>query len=358
MVNFDRNRLAELQESLATLPRISLASLPTPLEFCLRLTEALEGPRLWIKRDDLTGLATGGNKTRMFEYVLGEAVRQGADTVIGGAAVQSNYCRQLAASCARLGLDCHLILRKVRGERDQEIQGGLLLDLLVGARVELVEGVDWVGLGELIRQKAEAFEAQGRRVYVARVGDASRLGLDACAYVRAVVELLEQADGLGLDIDEIWLCSSDATQSGLAIALKHLQAPIRLVGVPALPDPVTPGQTFAQCMAAIGNQCAEILGLPTRLVPEDIVNLTAYVGPGYAVLTDEAREAMRLVGRTEGLLLDPVYTAKAMAGLIDHIRRGLTGKEGNVVFLHTGGLPALFAYAETLGLEDLLHAEG
>ena len=128
--------------------------------------------------------------------------------------------------------------------------------------------------------------------------------------------------------------------------------------VPALPDPVTPGQTFAQCMTNIGNQCAEILGLPTRLVPEDIINLTTYVGPGYAVLTDEAREAMRLVGRTEGLLLDPVYTAKAMAGLIDHIRRGLIGKEANVVFLHTGGLPALFAYAETLGLEDLLHAEG
>ena len=105
MVNFDRKRLTELQQSLAALPRLSLASLPTPLEFCLRLTEALEGPRLWIKRDDLTGLATGGNKTRMFEYVLGEAVRQGADTVIGGAAVQSNYCRQLAASGARLGLE-------------------------------------------------------------------------------------------------------------------------------------------------------------------------------------------------------------------------------------------------------------
>jgi 1-aminocyclopropane-1-carboxylate deaminase/D-cysteine desulfhydrase-like pyridoxal-dependent ACC family enzyme len=183
----------------------------------------------------LTGLATGGNKTRMFEYVLGEAKKRGADTVVGGAAVQSNYCRQLAASCAKLGLDCHLVLRKVRGERDQEIQGGLLLDLLVGARVELIDGVDWVGLGALIRQKAEALEAQGRRVHLARVGDESGLGLDACAYVQAAVELLEQAQELNLDIDEIWLCSSDATQSGLAIALKHLQVPIRLVGVPALP---------------------------------------------------------------------------------------------------------------------------
>ena len=162
----------------------------------------------------MTGLATGGNKTRMFEYALGEAKKRGADTVVGGAAVQSNYCRQLAASCAKLGLDCHLVLRKVRGERDQEIQGGLLLDLLVGARVELIDGVDWVGLGALIRQKAEALEAQGRRVHLARVGDESGLGLDACAYVQAAVELLEQAQELNLDIDEIWLCSSDATQSG------------------------------------------------------------------------------------------------------------------------------------------------
>lgn len=352
----NEQQLAGLKAALEALPRVSLATLPTPLEPCPGLTRELGGPEIWVKREDLTGLAMGGNKTRMFEYVLGAAVAQGADAVVAGAAVQSNYCRQLAASCAKLGLACHLVLRKVRGEKDDEIQGGLLLDLLVGASVEFTEAKDWMAHGERIRQLGKELEALGKKVYVARVGNESRLGLYACGYAQAFVEMVEQAACLDLQMDEIWLCSSDTTQAGLALAIKHLEAPVRLVGLPALPEPVTPGRTFPECLAQVGNECAEILGLETRLSPEEIISTVDYVGPDYGVVTDAGREAMRLAGRCDGLLLDPVYTAKAMAGLIDHIRRGQIDPNRKVVFVHTGGLPALFAYSDALKLEELIEA--
>lgn len=354
MKNAHEQRLTELKDALAARPRVSLANLPTPLERCPGLTRHLGGPEIWMKRDDLTGLATGGNKTRMFEYVLGEVIESGADTVIAGAAVQSNYCRQLAAACAKLGLECHLVLRKVRGKKDDEIQGGLLLDLLVGAQVEFFEGDDWVVQGERIRQRGRELAGQGKKVYVARVGNESRLGLYACGYARAFVEIVEQAESLDLKIDEIWVCSADATQAGLAIALKHLESPVRLVGLPAMPNPVTPSWTFSESIAHIGNECAEILELPTRLTPEEIISLVDYVGPDYGVVTDEAREAMQLVGGSDGLLLDPVYTSKAMAGLIDHVRQGLIASDRKIIFVHTGGIPALFAYSDSLALEELL----
>jgi len=354
MINADELRLSELRAALEARPRVRLANLPTPLEPCPNLTRELGGSEIWVKRDDLTGLATGGNKTRMFEYVLGQAVQEGVDTVVAGAAVQSNYCRQLAAACAKLGLECHLLLRKVRGDRDVEIQGGLLLDLLVGAQVELIEGVDWVAHGELIRARAREVESRGRTVYIGRVGDETRLARYSVAYAHAFLEIVQQAEELELKIDEIWMSSSDATQAGLAIAAKHCDSAIRLVGLPATPQPLVPGWTFAECISSFGNECAEILGLPTRLTPEEITSIVDYVGPGYGALTDEAREAMQLVGRIEGLLLDPVYTSKAMAGLIDHIRCNRVGEDRTVIFLHTGGLPALFAYSDSLGLESLL----
>ena len=354
MRNADDSRFAELKAALERLPRVELATLPTPLERLPGLTRELRGPQLWVKRDDLTGLAAGGNKTRMFEYVLARVMAEGVDTVVAGAAVQSNYCRQLAAACAKLGLECHLILRKVRGERDDEIQGGLLLDLLVGAKVETVEGIDWAAHGALIRKRGKELERRGRRVYIGRTGDESGLGEYACAYVNAFVELVEQAEALDLTIDELWMSSSDATQAGVAIAAKHVGSPMRVVGLPALPEPIAPGWTFPTSLTAIGNDCATILGLPTRLEPDEITSIVDYVGTGYGVLTEEARAAMLLVGRSDGLLLDPVYTSKAMAGLIDHVRRGLVDAGRTVVFLHTGGLPALFAYAPSLGLEDLV----
>ena len=349
------SRRTELETALDQLPRSRLAALPTPFERCDRLSAELEGPNIWIKRDDLTGLAMGGNKTRMFEYLLGEAVERGVDTVVAGAAVQSNYCRQLAASCAKLGMACHLVLRKVRGKRDQEIQGGLLLDLMVGAQVTLVEDSGtWEKHGERVREKARELAASGKEVLVARVGDESSLGLHAVAYAAATLELIDQADAAGVRIDQLWLCSSDTTQAGLAFALKYIESPIRLVGLPAMPNPVSPGWTFEECFARTANTCGDVLGLGSGVEADDITSLTDYVGPGYSILTDEAREALRLVGRLEGILLDPVYSSKAMAGLIDHARTGQIPVDQNVVFLHTGGTPALFAFADTLGLDALL----
>ena len=226
----------------------------------------------------------------------------------------------------------------------------------MGAKVEIMEADDWMVQGQRIRQRGKELQKQGRKVYVARVGNEDRLGLYACAYVQALVEIIEQARRLELKIDEIWVCSFDATQAGLAIALKHLTSAIRLVGLPALPDPVTPGWTFPESIAHIANECAQILELPTRLAPDEIVSIADYVGPGYGVLTKEAREAILLVGRTDALLLDPVYTSKAMAGLIDHVRRGMIPADRNVVFIHTGGLPALFAYADALQLDEKIES--
>lgn len=342
--------IRDLQEALGRLPRVSLAFTPTPLQDCPRLTEALRGPEIWIKRDDLTGMALSGNKSRMLEYVLGEAKAAGVDAVVAGAAVQSNYTRQLAAACARLGIACHLVLQGVRPE-DSEIQGNLLLDSLLGAEIELSSDWGWEALRQAICSKAEELTRMGRKVRTYRVAGESTLGLHACGYVQAAIELIEQARARTVAFDEIWVCSSDTTHASLALAFKHMEIPVRLVGVPALPEPVEPGGTFEDCIARIGNDCAELLRLRTRLDPREIISLSGYCGPNYGVLSDAAREAIQILARLEAILADPVYTGKALGALIDHIRRGLVARARTVCFIPTGGFPALFAYAESLGLE-------
>lgn len=350
MSNVRPDLMRELQTALERLPRVPLAFTPTPLQHCPRLTEALHGPQIWIKRDDLTEMALSGNKSRMLEYVLGEAKAAGVDAVVAGAAVQSNYTRQLAAACARLGIACHLVLQGVRGSEDSEVQGNLLLDLLLGAEIELLDASGWVALRQAICSKAGELTRMGRNVRTYRVAGDSTLGLHACGYVQAAIEIVEQARGRNVDFDEIWVCSSDTTHAGLAIAFKHMEIPVRIVGVPALPEPVAPGRSFEDCIARIGNDCAEILQLRTRLDPCEIISLPGYCGPEYGVLTDAARDAIRMLARLEAILADPVYTGKALGALIDHIRRGLIPHDRTVCFVHTGGFPALFAYAESLGL--------
>lgn len=353
MINADENRVQLLREAVARQPRVGLAHLPTPIDRCRRLSDELGGPQIWIKRDDLTGLATGGNKTRMFEFLLGEAVDQGADAVVAGAAIQSNNCRQLAAACAKLGLRCHLILRQLESDPFDSIQGNLLLDLIVGAQVEIVQADGWATQGELIRQKAKVLEESGHSVYVARVGDESRLGLWAIGYVNGFIELVEQAEALETYIDELWVCSSDTTLAGLLVAAKFTNSPMRLKGVSAIGEPVT-GSSFPQLISDTANQCADMLGLEIEITPEDVDCSTDYVGPGYSVPSDAGLEAIWLVGRTEGILLDPSYSSKAMAALIEHVRLGKVSSEGDIVFLHTGGVPALFAQHQNLGIEELL----
>jgi 1-aminocyclopropane-1-carboxylate deaminase/D-cysteine desulfhydrase-like pyridoxal-dependent ACC family enzyme len=243
-----------------------------------------------------------------------------------------------------------LLLRPVRGDQDREIQGNYLLNLLLGAQVELLwDCHDWGEQAEALRARAEELQRAGRKVYLARVGNEKNLGLYAVAYIEAAMELIEQSQKEGLNIDQLWFCSSDTTQAGLALAFKHLGHPAKLVGVPAVAAPVGDAEgTFPHTMARIANEAACLLGLETRLSPDDFVCLSSYVGLGYGRASEDGLEAMRCGARFESLILDPVYTGKAFAALLDHIRRNQIPRSHTVVFLHTGGVPALFAYAQEL----------
>lgn len=349
---------ADLRAAIDALPRVKLAQLPTPLEELPRLREALareapggRAPRIFVKRDDQTGLALGGNKTRMFEFVIASALAQGADVVVGGAAVNSNYARQLAAACAKVGLECHLILRRVRGERDREIQGALLLDLIVGAKVQLIED-DRAAQTAALNELAQGLERDGRRVFRALLASEESKWLQSLAYVDAMLELTGQAHDAGLTIDRIYAATLEATHAGIRLGLTALGSTARFLAVSPNEASIWPGRTIAEETARAANEVAERLGIPTRLDPAAVELTMDYVGEAYGAVTTEGQEAIRLFGRTEALLLDPVYTAKAAAALIDHVRRGLIGPDETVVFWHTGGLPAIFAYAGELGFES------
>ena len=327
---------------------MALAHLPTPLDSAERLSQALGGPRILLKREDATGLAVGGNKARMFELVLAEVVASGCEAVVASSAVQSNYLRQLAASCARLGLECHLVLKRVRGDRDNEVQGGLLLDLLLGANVRLFDG-DWDELALEAEAEAERLRAQGKKVYLARSANTSGLGLYAVAYCEVVVELIRQLEERELEIDRLWVASSDTTQAGLALANKFLGSPWRISGV----SPFGEAIDTHTVMSEIASDAAAVLGLDTSVEAHEIENFHHYAGAGYGMATPESKSALELVARSEGTLLDPVYTAKAMAGLIDKIQTGEVAETESVVFIHTGGTPAVFAYPDELELSAL-----
>lgn len=341
---------AALRTAIDRLPRVRLAHLPTPLEDLPRLSAALGGPRILVKRDDQTGLALGGNKTRMFEFVIASALASGADVVVGGAAVHSNYARQLAAACAKVGLECHLVLRRVRGDRDREIQGALLLDLIVGAHVQLIED-DRALQTRALNELADGFERAGRRVFRALLASEESKWLQSLAYVDAILELIGQARAMAIDIDWIYAPTLEATHAGLRLGLTALGSSIRLLAVSPNEASVWPGRTVAEETARAANEVAERIGIPTRLDPVDVELTMDYVGEAYGAVTPGGREAIRLFGSTEALLLDPVYTAKAGAALIDHVRRGVIGPAETIVFWHTGGLPAIFAYAGELGFE-------
>jgi 1-aminocyclopropane-1-carboxylate deaminase/D-cysteine desulfhydrase-like pyridoxal-dependent ACC family enzyme len=339
--------LDAVRAAVDRLPRVRLAHLPTPLEEAPRLSAALGGPRILVKRDDLTGLALGGNKTRMFEFVLAHALEQGADTVVAGAAVHSNYARQLAAACARLGLACHLVLRKTR-EDDDEVQGSLLLDLIVGAQVAIMDG-DRDAQAEALRELATDLERQGRRVFLALIADEWSKWLQSAAYVSGYLELLDQATAAGIRIDRIYAATLEATHAGLLIGLLATNSATRLQAISPNEGSVWPGRTIEEEVARLANQVTANMGIALNVVPEDVNTTTAYAGRAYGAVTEDGLEAIRLFGRTEGLLLDPVYTAKGAAGLIDHVRRGRIAPDETIVFWHTGGAPAIFAYAPDLG---------
>jgi 1-aminocyclopropane-1-carboxylate deaminase/D-cysteine desulfhydrase-like pyridoxal-dependent ACC family enzyme len=285
-------------------------------------------------------LLFGGNKTRHNEFVFGDALRQGADMFVWGAGVQSNNCRQTAAACARLGLECQLYLS--RGNHGTELQGNLLLDHLVGAQVEIVEAKIGPELEELLLQKAAEFRAAGRRPYA---WDRHRVRpIAAISYALCLAEIVEQLHQQGLRPSAIYLSSAGSTGAGVALGkvLLGVQAAVRSI------CPIRWPWDTREDMAGIATAAAALLGLPHRLTAADIEISQDYIGPGYGEVTPDGREAIDLLAKTEGVLLDPVYTAKAMAALINDVRHGRTASGECVVFIHTGGLPAVFAYHHEL----------
>ena len=332
---------SELKARLAAFPRLRLAALPTPLDEVPRLSAALGGPRILIKREDLTGVTLGGNKIREFEYSLAPAVEQGYDVLINSAAAQSNQSCQTAAVAAKLGLRSVII-----GRADayaQPVQGNLLLCHLFGAEVHLPHPDQQKQAKEAIVEK---LRAEGHRPYdTGHDGAAYR----TVAYVDGFLELWGQLRERGIRPDALYVCSGYHTHVGLVVAAKALDIDLRIVGVPY--STRYDNAEKARRLAAGANEAAGVLGLDLSFGQEDMETYVEFASPAYGVVNVAALEAIRLATCTEGLVLDPVYTGKTMAGLIAHIREGQFSRDQTVVFIHTGGIPALFAYNAELGLD-------
>ena len=325
------------------LPRFPLATLPTPLHEANRLREALGGPdrcpRILIKRDDLTGLAFGGNKVRKLEFLVGDALEKGATTLITCGAAQSNHARAAAAAAVAAGLRAILVLYP--SEPRQEPQGNLLLDLLLGAEIRWIES--GAGRDAAIRAVAGEVRAGGELPYESPVGGSGPIG--AAGYMTMTIELKAQLAELAADPGWLYFASgSGGTQAGIALAARLLEMPYRVLGV--LDSPDSPELQTRMLDAAHG--AAALVGSDLRLTPADLAPLDGYFGEGYAVPTPEADAAILLLARTEAIFLDPVYSAKAMSALLEHIRTGQIEPNETVVFVHTGGTPALFAAAQRL----------
>ncbi|NGQ93274.1 D-cysteine desulfhydrase [Rhodobacter sp. HX-7-19] len=322
---------------LSRFPRLHLAHLPTALEPMERLSREL-GVELWIKRDDCTGMSTGGNKTRKLEFLMAEALEQGADMVMTQGATQTNHGRQTAAFAARLGLKCHLLLEDRTGYNNPNYNqnGNVLLDHLHGATTEkFPAGHDMPGEME---RAAERKRAEGHKVYVIPGGGSNPTG--ALGYVNCAMELVGQANDRNLKIDRVvHATGSSGTQAGLVTGMCAMNAQIPVLGIGTR----APREKQEQMVYDLACRTAEKLGCPGVVKREDVVANTDYVGEGYGLPTKAGIEAIRMFAELEGILLDPVYSAKGASGLIDLTRKGAFKGE-RVVFVHTGGSVALFGY--------------
>ncbi len=322
------------------LGRFPLAQLPTPVAPLEALGKLLGGPRLLIKRDDQTGLALGGNKTRKLEFLVADALAQGADTLLTAGAAQSNHCRQTAAAAARAGLKCELVLG---GQPPDQPNGNLLLDEILGATIH------WAGperRGERLAEVADLVAAQGRRPYLIPYGGSNAVG--AAGYVRAMEELMAQLAAVGQRVDHIvFASSSGGTQAGLMVGAKATGFEGQVLGIRI--DKGYPLNTpYETHLVSLAQATADYMGLKVTITAADCSINADYMGAGYGVVGDLEREAIRMMARHEGILLDPAYTGRAFGGLIDLIRRGTFSPAETVLFWHTGGAPALFAYAGEL----------
>ena len=324
---------------LSRFPRISLGHLPTPLEPLENLTKFLDGPNIWIKRDDCTGLATGGNKTRKLEFLMAEALQLGADTVITQGAVQSNHVRQTAAAACKLGMACEVILerRVPHPDEDYENSGNVLLDRLFGAEIRHVpSGSDMNAEMETV---AGEVRATGHKPYIIPGGGSNPVG--ALGYVYCALEILQQAKDKELRIDHVvHATGSTGTQAGLVTGFEGAKSGVAVLGISVR----LPREQQEEAVYSLVKRTAEFIGIEGGVKQAAVIADGNYFGPGYGMPTPGMIEAVELTARHEGILLDPVYTGKGMAGLIDLIRTGHFKKGESVIFVHTGGAASLFGY--------------
>jgi L-cysteate sulfo-lyase len=330
---------------LTSFPRVPLAHLPTPLELLPNLTKHLGGPEIWVKRDDCTGLATGGNKTRKLEFSMGEALEKGADTIITVGAVQSNHVRQTAAAACKLGMKCEVLLENRVGDPSElyRTSGNVLLDRIFGANLrEFDKGTDFDAAMDDV---AEEVRASGGVPYIVPGGASNPVG--ALGYVGCGEELLQQFEEQNLKIDHLVTATGSAgTHGGLVVGLRASGSDLPILGFGVnAPQDVQEERVFK-----LACETAELVGKPGCVIREDIVADCNYIGPGYGEPTEGMNEAILMLARQEGLLFDPVYSGKALAGMIDYAREGRFGSDEKIVFLHTGGSAGLFAYADNLQL--------
>lgn len=328
---------------LARFPRRRYSYGPTPIERLERLSKHLGGPDLYIKRDDLLGLTAGGNKTRKLEFLVADALAQGADTLITVGAVQSNHCRLTLAAAVKEGLKCQLVLEeRVPGSYREDASGNNFLFGLLGA-----ETITVVKLGDdfnrVMKEMADSLAREGRKAYIIPGGGSNPLG--ALGYVACAEEILSQTYAMGLALDHLVCASGSAgTHAGLLVGMTGNSAQLPITGVSVR----RPRNEQEKGVHALAQKTADLLGVAGGVAKEAVTVLDDWVGPGYSLPSEEMAEAVRLLARLEGVLLDPVYTGKAMAGLIGLVARGAFKEDDNVLFVHTGGAPALYAYRSEL----------
>ncbi len=330
--------------AIVRLPRIALGHWPTPLHELPRLSAALGGPRIFVKRDDLTGLALGGNKCRKLEYVLADAQQREADTLITSGSSQSNFALQMAAAARKLGMEPYLVL--VKGVH-VETQGNLLLHNILNSTVNILEVDDpsemFTAMPKKMNELADEMRSKGRNPLVIPAGAEFPLG--TAGWVNAAEEISQQLEDQKIDVQYVVLANGGGgTQAGLILGFKQLKLPLDVIGISVLRE-----KTEAiNVVVGHANETATLLGLDVAITPDEVTLYDDYVGQGYGIPTKECIEAIRVVAQTEAIFLDPVYTGKAMAGLIDLINKGHFTKEDTVLFIHTGGVAADFAYSEEL----------
>lgn len=346
--------IPEVLERLERFPRVDIIPRPTPLRKLERLTARLGGPSIYIKRDDMTGLAFGGNKSRKLEFIIRDMIEKRADVVITWGSLQSNWCLQTAAAARSFGIKPVLVLFQTY-DLPTDPDGNLLLDIVLGADIRVLEAqkgkvVKASQAMALLEEAAKEFRASGHRPYLVPVGGSLVRGdmeapLGAIGYVGAFVEILDQMRALGVEPGHVvHATGSGGTQAGLLVGARALTDGCRVVGI-SVSDPKGP---FSDDVLEIARAADDSLDLGLELRLEDVVVFDEYLGEGYGHIDRQTAETIRLVLKTEGIVLDPVYTAKAMTGLIDLVRTGFFERTDHVVFVHTGGTPALFPYRTAL----------